>query len=144
MVSVSMVHAVPVLISRPINEPLQFSAAKSRPAKKKRTKVNHRESLRVVKLGAWMAHQVQHAADRTHSDSIMGDTEFIPFDPKDTKKGLRKEHEENSSQWSTSMDSDKVFEKDIEEDQQKAEDEWKESLNQSRSSSMINLVPANF
>ncbi len=68
----------------------------------------------------------------------------MPFDPKDTKEGLRKEREENSSQWSTSMDSDKVFEKDIEEDQKKAEDEWKENLNQSRSSSMMNLIPANF
>ncbi len=44
----------------------------------------------------------------------------------------------------TSMDSDEVFEKDIEEGQKKAEDEWRESLNQSRSSSMMDLVPANF
>ncbi len=44
------------------------------------------------------------------------------------------------------MDSDEIFEKEeeIEEEQRKADNEWNESLNQSRSSSMVNLVPGNF
>ncbi len=158
-VTVSSVHAVPVPVSRPIDEPLQFSAAKMK--QKKRTKVNHRDNPRTVKPGAYYAHQMRHdpfgpVSSRHRGESVAGDSGDMPFDPYDTKQGRREEkarikrerkkmERENSSLWSTSMD-DEIFEKEeeIEEEQRKAEKEWNESLGLSRSSLMLNLVPGNF
>ncbi len=143
MVSVSSVHTVPVPVARPVDEPLKFSASKAKLIQKKCTKVNHRESSCTVKPGAWMVHQMKHAEDRMHGDSICGDFENLLFDLKDTKRGLRKERNENLSIWSTSRESGEIFEEEeIDEEQQKAEEEWQESLNQS--SSMLDLVLANF
>ncbi|MCP4604572.1 MAG: hypothetical protein GY847_29300, partial [Proteobacteria bacterium] len=148
-VKVSSVHAVPVPISRPVDEPLQFSAAKV----KKRTKVDHRNNPRTVKPGAYYAHQLRHDpfgpfSSKHRGESVAGDfDDYMLLDPYESKKGRREEKArieretkkmecENLSAWSTSLDSDEVFEKEeeIEEEQRKVEDEWNESLNQSRSS----------